>query len=78
MEHPSLRTEASDLVYIKACFLFHNKQHPRALGVPEIRAYLSPLAVERHVGASTQNVALCALLFLHRRVLKIDLPNIGV
>ncbi len=76
MEHLSLRTEASYLAYIKEFFLFHNKQHPRDLGVPEIRAYLSHLAVDRHVAASTQNVALCALLFLYRRVLKIDLPNI--
>lgn len=76
MEHLSLRTEESYLAYIKAFFLFHNKQHPRDLGVPEIRAYLSHLAVERHVAASTQNVALCALLFLYRRVLKIDLPNV--
>jgi integrase len=76
MEHLSLRTEESYLACIKACFLFHHKQHPRDLGVPEIRAYLSPLAVKRHVAASTQNVALRALLFLDRRVLKINLPDI--
>jgi integron integrase len=76
MEHLSLSTEESYLGYIKEFFLFHHNRHPRDLGVPEIRAYLSHLAVERHVAASTQNVALCALLFLYRRVLKIDLPDI--
>ncbi len=46
------------------------------MGIEDIRAYLSHLAVERHVAASTQNVALSALLFLYRQVLSIDLPYI--
>jgi len=46
----SLRTEESYLGYIKEFFLFHNKRHARELGVPEIRAYLSHLAVEPKVG----------------------------
>jgi hypothetical protein len=50
MEHLSLRTEESYLAYIKEFFLFHNKRHARELGVPEIRAYLSHLAVEPKVG----------------------------
>ena len=47
------------------------------MAVPEIRAYLSHLAVERNVAASTQNVALSALLFLYREVLQIDLTHTG-
>jgi integron integrase len=49
---------------------------PRELGVEEIREYLSHLAVEKHVAASTQNIALNALLFLYKQVLAIDLPYI--
>lgn len=55
---------------------FHGKRHPRELGVGESRAYLSYLATEKVVAASTQNVALSALLFLYRRVLRAELPNI--
>ena len=46
------------------------------MGVGEIRAYLSHLAMDKDVAASTQNVALSALLFLYRRVLRVELPNI--
>src|SRR5438552_4601580 len=49
---------------------------PRDMGVDEIRQYLSHLATDGNVAASTQNVALCALLFLYRQVLEIDLPLI--
>jgi site-specific recombinase XerD len=50
--------------------------HPRDLGVDEIREYLSHLAVEKHVAASTQNIALSSLLFLYKQVLLLDLPYI--
>ncbi|MBC7265180.1 MAG: integron integrase [Chloroflexi bacterium] len=76
LKHMSLSTEDSYLYYIKQFILFHNKRHPKDMGVDEIRAYLSHLAVERRVSASTQKVALSALLFLYRDVLKIQLPNI--
>jgi site-specific recombinase XerD len=49
---------------------------PREMGVNEIREYLSHLAIEKHVAASTQNIALSALLFLYKQVLVIDLPYI--
>jgi integrase len=76
LKHFSIKTEKSYLYYIRDFILFHNKRHPKEMGVEEIRAYLSHLAVERHVAASTQNVALSALLFLYRQVLSIDLPYI--
>jgi hypothetical protein len=57
LKHFSLKTEKSYLYYIKDFILFHNKRHPREMGVEEIRAYLSHLAIERNVAASTQNVA---------------------
>lgn len=76
LKHFSLRTEKSYLYYIRNFILFHDKRHPKDMGAPEIRAYLSHLAVEGSVAASTQNVALSALLFLYRQVLEIELPYI--
>ncbi|MDQ3174169.1 MAG: phage integrase N-terminal SAM-like domain-containing protein [Acidobacteriota bacterium] len=61
---------------IRRFILHHQKRHPREMGVDEIRQYLSHLATDGNVAASTQNVALCALLFLYRQVLKINLPLI--
>ncbi|MGB7414627.1 MAG: integron integrase, partial [Thermosynechococcaceae cyanobacterium] len=76
LKHLSIRTEKSYLYYIRDFILFHNKQHPKEMGVSEIREYLTHLAVQKQVAASTQNVALCALIFLYRRVLMIELPEI--
>jgi len=52
---------------------FHNKQHPCGLGEKEISAFLTHLAVKKHVSASTQNQALSALLFLYKKVLNLEL-----
>ncbi|MBO1438071.1 phage integrase N-terminal SAM-like domain-containing protein [Meiothermus sp. CFH 77666] len=49
---------------------FHGRKHPRKLGLEEVRAYLTDLAVNQNVSASTQNVALSALLFLYKAVLE--------
>ncbi|MEO1149282.1 MAG: site-specific integrase, partial [Cyanobacteria bacterium J06638_22] len=76
LKHFSLATEKSYVYYIRDFILFHNKQHPKEMGAPEIRAYLSHLAIQRNVAASTQTVALSALLFLYRQVLDIELPYI--
>jgi integron integrase len=76
LKHISLQTEKSYVYYITQFILFHNKRHPRDMGVDEIRADLSHLAVEKNVAASTQNIALSALLFLYKQVLQIDLPYI--
>jgi integrase len=77
LKHFSLKTEKSYIQYIRDYILFHDKRHPKEMGVDEIRAYLSHLAIERKVAASTQTVALSALLFLYRQVLQIDLPFIA-
>jgi hypothetical protein len=53
----SIRTETSYTYYIHQFILFHNKRHPKDLGIPEIRAVLSHLAIQGQVAASTQNVA---------------------
>ncbi|HEY80229.1 MAG TPA: integron integrase [Caldilineae bacterium] len=63
--------------WIKRFILFHNKRHPKEMGAPEIEAFLTHLAVEEHVAASTQNQALSALLFLYREVLGQE-PDIAI
>jgi integron integrase len=76
--HYSIRTEEAYCEWIRRFILFHNKQHPRDLGPPHIEAFLTDLAVNGHVAASTQNQAFSALLFLYQRVLEITLPNLHV
>src|SRR6185369_1032197 len=57
--------------------IFHHKRHPREMGEIEIRAFISDLAVNAGITASTQTVALSALLFLYRDVLKKALPYVS-
>jgi site-specific recombinase XerD len=76
LKHFSIRTEKQYCYYIKRFILFHNKRHPVEMGEDEIRAYLSHLAINLNVAASTQNAALHALLFLFRNVLKKDLERV--
>jgi hypothetical protein len=70
--HYSYRTEQSYLQWIRRYIYFHQKRHPREMGEPEIAAFLTNLAVQRQVSASTQNQALNALLFLYKHVLEMD------
>ncbi len=74
MRHMSLRTERSYVEWARRFILFHDKRHPKDMGAQEVTAFLSYLAVERRVSASTQNQAKAALLFLYKRVLSVDLP----
>jgi len=74
VKHYSLRTEQIYVDWIKRFLWFHGKRHPRDMGATEIEAFLSHLAVERSVSASTQNQAKSALLFLYKEVLQIELP----
>lgn len=76
VRHLSLGTERAYSDWIRRFILFHRKRHPEQMGVEEIRQFLSHLAVEGRVAASTQNVALCALLFLYRDVLGVELPYV--
>lgn len=73
-KHYSRRTEASYTQWIKRFILYHRKRHPRDMGAVEVEGFLSSLATQRNVSASTQNQALAALLFLYRDVLGIELP----
>jgi len=72
--HYSRRTEKAYTSWVRRFVLYHDKRHPGEMGEAEVTAYLSHLATERRVAASTQNQALSALLFLYREVLGIDLP----
>jgi integron integrase len=76
MRHLSLGTERAYSDWIRRFIIFHKKRHPAEMGVDEVRQFLSHLAVEGRVAASTQNVALCALLFLYRNVLRVELPYV--
>ncbi len=67
--HYSIRTEEAYLKWIREFIIFHGKRHPSEMGASEISRFLSYLARERNVAASTQNQALSALLFLYREVL---------
>ena len=68
-KHYSIRTEQAYVDWIRRFILFHGKRHPDEMGEKEISDFLSHLAVERHVSASTQNQAFSALLFLYQQVL---------
>lgn len=70
----SRRTEEAYAQWIRRFIQFHGLRHPSTLGSAEVEAFLSHLAVDRDVAASTQNQALSALLFLYRNVLDIELP----
>ncbi len=68
-KHYALRTEEAYTGWVIRYVRFHGTRHPRELGEPDVSAFLTHLAVVDHVAASTQNQALCALLFLYREVL---------
>ncbi len=74
VKHYSIRTEQAYLGWIKRYIFFHDKRHPKDMGAEEIEAFLTHLAVEGNVAASTQNLAKSSLLFLYREVLEIQLP----
>jgi integron integrase len=73
--HYSLRTEEAYVGWIRRFVVFHGKRHPAGMGEPEINAFLSSLATDGRVAASTQNQALSALLFLYRNVLEKPFPE---
>lgn len=68
--HYSYRTEKTYLHWVRRFIYFHNKRHPRDMAEPEVARFLTYLAVERQVSASTQNQAFNAILFLYKQVLE--------
>ena len=73
LRHYSWRTEASYIAWVRRFIRFSGGRHPRALGAHDVERFLSHLAVDGQVAASTQNQAFAALLFLYREVLRIPL-----
>jgi integron integrase len=71
----SPRTEKTYIQWVREYILFHDKRHPKELGVPEINRFITHLVVDRKASASTQNQALSSVLFLYRNVLKINLDE---
>jgi site-specific recombinase XerD len=76
-QHLSRRTEKAYVGWVRRYVMFHDKRHPAEMGAEEVGRFLSSLAVEGQVSASTQNQALAAILFLYRDVLGVDLPWLG-
>ena len=74
LKHYSIRTEQAYTDWVRRFILFHEKRHPAEMGAAEVEKFLTHLAVEGNVAASTQNQAKSALLFLYREVLEIELP----
>ena len=75
--HYSASTDKTYRHWVKRFLAFHDMRHPASMGAPEINAFLSHLASIERVSASTQNQALSALLFLYRRVLGVDIGELG-
>jgi len=71
--HYSLRTETTYISWARQYILYHHKRHPREMGVAEINDFITYLANQKSIAASTQNQAISAILFLYRNVLSIQL-----
>lgn len=78
LRHYARRTVKSYVLWLRRFLRFHGLRHPRTMGSAEVEAFLTHLAVEGQVSASTQNQALAALLFLYRELLKRDVALEGV
>ena len=72
LKHYSISTEKSYVDWIKRYIFYHNKRHPKEMGIREIEQFLTYLAVDKNVASSTQNQALHAILFLYKQILNID------
>ncbi|TLU61102.1 integron integrase [Thalassotalea litorea] len=71
--HYSIQTEKTYLTWIKRFILFNQKRHPEDMGEEEVNRFLTHLALNRRVTSSTQNLALCAIVFMYKHVLNREL-----
>lgn len=76
-KHYSYRTEQAYVHWIKRYIFFNDKKHPKEMGEKEIARFISHLAINRSVAASTQNQALNAIVFLYKQVLHMELGDFG-
>jgi hypothetical protein len=74
--HYSYRTEQQYLSWIERIIVCHGKRQPSGMTLAEVEEFLSHLAVDRKVSASKQNQALAAILFLYKKVLRVELPGL--
>ena len=77
LRHYAYRTERTYIDWIKQYIFHHNKKHPAEMGAAEVREFLGHLATNKNVALSTQNQALCALVFLYKHVLEMELGDLG-
>lgn len=75
--HYSYKTEKTYIHWIKRFIFFHNKKHPIDMSEKEINEFLTHLAVKGKVSSSTQNQALCAIIFLYKHVIKKEIGDLG-
>lgn len=78
LKNYSYQTEKAYVQWIRRFILYHDKRHLQEMGKAEVEAFLTYLAVERHVAASTQNQALSALIFLYQYIIEKPLPYVDV
>lgn len=71
----STRTEKTYIYWVREYILYHNKRHPKEMGISEINQFITHLVVDRKASASTQNQAVSAILFLYRYILNIQLQG---
>ena len=74
----SRKTEKCYVGWIARYIRFHGKRHPREMAESEVTSFLTHLAAQRDVSASTQRQALCAILFLYKHVLDIELGDLDI
>jgi integron integrase len=72
-KHYSIRTEQAYLTWVRRFILFHKKRHPEEMAEQEVTEFLSHLALDRQVTASTQNLALCAIVFMYKHIFNREL-----
>jgi len=77
VRHYSYDTEKSYIRWIKQYIFFNGKRHPSELGETDVNLFLTHLAIQKNVAASTQNQALCAIVFLYKNVLQKELGTFG-
>lgn len=76
VRHYSRRTEEAYVHWIRRYIVFHGRRHPSELGSADVKEFLTWLAVDRHVAASTQNQAFSAVLFMYKDVLRMNIGDI--
>ncbi|MEI6972564.1 MAG: integron integrase [bacterium] len=77
LRHYSIRTEHTYTEWVRRFMNYHSSQHPAMLGAPEINGFLSHLATDANVAASTQNQACCAIIFFYKHVIGRDVGALG-